>query len=122
MARLSIKTSKTPASLPAMPLNPDWIREGNPVAKGTIAMQTADQKVSSGFWECSPGKFDWNFTWDEFARLTEGEVTITEDGGETYTLGPGDLVQFPLGLKTHWHVKKTVKKSFVIRTPEPLKL
>ena len=123
MAKPKIKTAKTPAgSLPDMPINADWIREGDPKAKGTILLQSEDQKLSSGFWECSPGKFIWIFGWDEFARLSEGEVTITEEGGETYTLTAGDVVHFPLGLKTHWHVKKTVKKVFFIRTPEPLRL
>lgn len=121
MPKLSMKTAKTPASLPAMPINPDWIREGNPAAKGTVLLQTGDQKVSCGLWECPPGKFEWTFSWDEFCRLSEGDVTISEEGGETYTLGPGDVVHFPIGLKTHWHVRKTVKKVFVIRTPEPLR-
>jgi hypothetical protein len=41
MPKFSIKTAKTPASRPAMPINPDWIREGNPAAKGTILLQSA---------------------------------------------------------------------------------
>jgi uncharacterized cupin superfamily protein len=103
-----------------MPINPEWVTEGNPTALGTILLQSEDKKLSMGFWECSPGMFDWTFGWDEFARLSEGEVSISEEAGETYTLIAGDLVHFPLGLKTRWHVKKTVKKIFFLRTPEPL--
>jgi uncharacterized cupin superfamily protein len=29
---------------------------------------------------------------------------------------------FPLGMKTHWHVKKAVRKYFVIRTADALEL
>lgn len=105
-----------------MPINPDWITGGKPTARGTILVQSSDKLLSSGLWQCSPGQFEWHFAWDEFARLTEGEVTIREENGGTYTLGPGDVVHFPLGLKTYWDVKATVKKVFFIRTPEPLNL
>jgi uncharacterized cupin superfamily protein len=120
---LEIRNAATPSlPWPDMPINPDWIEDGNPVAKGAILVQSDDKRLSCGVWECSPGRFEWNFGWDEFARIFEGEVTIREDGGKTYTLGPGDIVHFPLGLKTHWRVKKTVRKVFFIRTPEPLNL
>lgn len=115
---LEIQTASTPAlPWPDMPINPEWIGEGNPVAKGTILVQSEDKKLCSGVWECTPGKFQWQFTWDEFARIFEGEVTIREEGGKTYTLGAGDIVHFPIGLKTHWHVKSTVRKVFFLRVP-----
>jgi uncharacterized cupin superfamily protein len=99
MSQLSIQTASTPSSpLPDMPIDPAWIKEGNPTARGTILIQSADKTVSSGFWECSEGKFEWHFTWDEFIRVIEGQFTITEDGGQTHTLGPGDTAHFPLGL------------------------
>ena len=53
---------------------------------------------------------------------TDGEVTIEEEDGERYTLRAGDFVHFPLGLKAKWHVPKYVKKTFTLRTLEPLKL
>jgi uncharacterized cupin superfamily protein len=88
-----------------------------------IATQSADKKVSSGIWSCEPGKFEWTFAWDEFVHVLEGEVDIVEDGtGEVLTLRAGDLAHFPLGTKTHWHIKQAVRKHFVLRTPEPLEL
>ena len=118
---LSIVLAKAPAGeLPDMPIESDMITAGNPVARGAILTQSEDRKVSSGLWTCEPGEFDWNFTWDEFVYVLEGEVTITEEGGKSYTLGPNDMVRFPLGLKTHWKVTRSVRKFFVVRTPEPL--
>ena len=120
---MSITTADTPAgTLPDMPIEPSWIEEGSPVARGTILTQSADKKVSSGLWTCEPGKFQWTFGWDEFVHVLEGKVTITEENGPTHTLGPGQMAHFPLGLKAHWHVIEPVKKFFVIRTPEPLEL
>ncbi len=124
MPTLTLQVAATPAGeLPDMPIEPSWIKEGNPVARGTVLTQSEDKQVSSGLWACEPGKFEWTFGWDEFVHLLEGEVDITEDGTDnTVTLRPGDMAHFPLGMKTHWHVKEAVRKFFVIRTPEPLEL
>jgi len=54
--------------------------------------------------------------------VLEGEVTITDDEGGSWTLGPGDIAHFPLGLETTWHVPEHVRKVFTIRTSEPLEL
>ena len=120
---LSIITAQTHAGdLPDMPLDPETIVSGNPVARGTVLTQSKDKKTSSGLWSCEPGEFKWNFVWDEFVYVLEGEVTITEEGGDSYTLRATDVAHFPLGLKTHWKVTKAIRKFFVVRTPEPFEL
>ena len=105
-----------------MPIAPEFITAGNPVARGAVFNQSADKTLSSGLWTCEPGEFDWSYTWDEFVYVFEGEVTITEEGGNSYDVGPGDMAHFPLGTKAHWHVKQAIRKFFVIRTPEPFEL
>lgn len=122
MSELKMKTVAMPDNLPDMPIDPAWIQEGEPTARGAIVTQSADKRVSGGYWQCSEGRFEWTFGWDEFAHVFEGKVAIEEDGGDSYTLGPGDTVHFPAGLKTHWHVMEPVRKYFVIRTADPLEL
>lgn len=123
MPTLAIQTAKAfQGELPDMPIEPSWILEGTPEAKGTVLLQSADKLISSGLWSCSAGKFNWTFAWDEFVYVLEGEVTISEEGGETYTLKAGDCAHFPLGLKTKWHVPDFVKKAFTLRTQEPFEL
>jgi uncharacterized cupin superfamily protein len=102
-----------------MPIEKAWILEGSPMARGSVLMQSKDKCLSSGFWECTAGKFQWIFGWDEFVHVLEGEVMIREEGGPTHTLRAGDSAHFPLGLKTYWHVPKYVRKFFTLRTPEP---
>jgi len=104
------------------PIPQEQISNDDPVARIWISAQSADRKVTQGVWDCTAGRFRWNFTWDEFVMVLEGEVTIEEEGGKKFTLRAGDFSHFPLGLKTTWHVPKYVKKTFVIRTPEPLNL
>ena len=120
---IKLIAAPTPAGpLPAMPIDPAQVTAGNPVARGAVLNQSADKKASSGLWTCEPGEFDWTYTWDEFVYILEGEVTITQEGGDSYTVGVGDMAHFPIGLKAHWEVKKAVRKFFILNTPEPLEL
>jgi len=114
--------SATAGDLPDMPIEPSWVLEGNPQAKGTVLLQSADKLISHGLWSCTAGKFNWTFGWDEFVYILEGEATITDEAGNSHTLKPGDSAHFPIGLKTEWHVPDFVKKSFTLRTPEPFEL
>ena len=41
-------TSTSVGELQDMPIDPSWIKEGNPVARGTVVSQSEDKKVSSG--------------------------------------------------------------------------
>lgn len=123
MNTVSIKVNEgSSVQLVDFPIPAEQILEGEPLARIWIAAQSSDLKVTQGVWDCTGGKFSWNYTWDEFVMVLDGEVTIEEEGGERYTLRAGDFVHFPLGLKAKWHVPKYVKKTFTLRTPEPLKL
>ncbi|MCH2123491.1 MAG: cupin domain-containing protein [Pirellulaceae bacterium] len=124
MSTQTFQTASSPGNvLPDMPIDPSWITEGNPIARGTVTTQSADKKVSSGLWSCEVGKFEWTFSWDEFIHILAGEVDITEEEtGKKVTLRPGDMAHFPQGMKVHWHVKQSVRKFFVIRTPEAFEL
>ncbi|MCH2211837.1 MAG: cupin domain-containing protein [Fuerstiella sp.] len=124
MSTLSLQVaSGVRDELPDMPIPPSLIVEGNPVARGAVLTQSEDRKISSGIWSCEPGKFEWTYDWDEFIHVLEGEVEITADETERIILlRSGDTAHFPLGMKAQWHVKKRVRKFFVIRTPEPFAL
>lgn len=113
---------RSETELPPMPIEPGWILAGQPQARGQILLQSADRCVASGFWECTPGRFRWEFAWDEFVYVLRGRVTIVDEQGATCTLGPGDTAHFARGLTTIWQVEETVRKYFVLRTPEPLEV
>jgi len=108
--------------LPDMPIEAAWILEGNPIARGKVLLQSDDKRFSTGLWECSEGKFQWIFGWDEFVSIMEGEVTIRQENGPTVTLKAGDTAFFPEGLQTEWNVTKKIRKTFTVRTQEPLDL
>ena len=121
MSVLQIQTAELPkGDFEPMPIEPSWVIEGNPTARGMVLLQSADKKVSCGAWECTAGKFQWIFGWDEFVQIQEGEAQIRDETGRTVTLRRGDLAFFPVGMKTFWHVPNYVRKVFTVRTAEPL--
>jgi len=123
MSSVAITSGPAAVKLGDAPIPATLITEGNPLARIWIAAQSDDQKVTQGVWDCSAGKFNWDYKWDEFVMVLEGEATITtRDGGEAFTMRAGDFVNFPIGLKVEWHVPQYIKKTFVLRTPEPLKI
>ncbi len=102
------------------PIPAALVTEGTPVARTWTAAQSPDQLVTQGVWECTAGKFKWDYSWDEFVMVLEGEATITPESGKPLTLRGGDFGYFPSGLKVEWHVPKYMRKTFVLRTSEPL--
>lgn len=102
--------------LEPMPVPPDWIREGNPVATATMLTESRDKRYRSGIWECTAGTFDWHFALDEIVHILEGEVIVTYDDKRLH-LKPGDVAHFPAGTSTLWHVPDRVRKFFTHREP-----
>ena len=98
------------------------ITEGKPVAKIWINAQSSDLKITQGVWDCTAGEFTWDYTWDEFMMILEGEARITPKVGSSFTLHAGDFAHFPPGVQVKFQVPRYIKKTFVIRTPDPLKL
>lgn len=112
-----VKASNAP--FPAYPIPPESIRSGNPVGRGGDLLQSDDQKFTGGLWICEPGEFEWVFGGDECLIVLEGEVIITQEGGESHTLCTGDMIYFPIGAKTNWKITKRLKEFYVTRTPVP---
>lgn len=100
------------------PINPDWILEGNPIARATTLAIAPDRTLSCAVWECQAGSFKWVFGLDEIIQILEGEVVIEEqnEGRKVHTLRAGDTALFPDGLTTKWTVSKYVKKFAIHRT------
>ncbi|TNC50821.1 cupin domain-containing protein [Rubellimicrobium rubrum] len=93
-----------------------WVKvEGHPTMKTWVQHAAADGTMISGTWEATPGSWHATFVYYEFAHIMEGRVTITEDGGEPVTFGPGDALAVEAGFKGVWRVEEPVRKHFAIR-------
>lgn len=107
-------TQLDPAPVPA-----DWIIEGTPLARAKRLATSPDGSAAVIAWSCSPGRFHWHYTVDEILHIISGAVAVTDEKGESRLLGPGDMVYFPAGSHSVWHVIEEVTKLAVCRQSMP---
>lgn len=101
------------------PIPQDWIIEGKPEARSKRLATSADGSASVMAWSCSPGRFHWHYHVDETIHFISGEVLVTDEEGEVHRLGAGDMVHFPAGSHSIWHVTQEVRKFAVCRHSMP---
>jgi len=107
----TLKESVRDAQLDPWPIAAEQVIEGDPQARGMILWKSADGTLANGIWECTPGTFSWVHP-NETLVLVDGEVAVTPEGGDSFTIRPGDVVFFPEGTKSVWQVTRTIRKGF----------
>jgi uncharacterized cupin superfamily protein len=105
--------------LPA-PIPQRWIIEGAPQARSKRLAASADGTSTIIAWSCTAGRFRWNYPVDETIHVISGEVFVTDEKGTVRRVGPGDMVFFPAGSQSVWHVPHYVRKFAVCRHAMPL--
>jgi uncharacterized cupin superfamily protein len=101
------------------PLAPAQVIEGDPQPHGAVVWRSADRRMASGLWTCTPGRFGRLYPWTETAAILEGEATIRA-GDQALDAGPGALVVLPQGIEASWEIHSTVKKAFQLSSDKPL--
>jgi uncharacterized protein len=101
------------------PIKADWILEGAPVARIEQLSTSADGTASTFYWDCSPGRFNWYYAFDETLHILEGSVLLKDASGNTRRVGAGDIIYFPKGSHAEWTVERHVRKLAFCRTTLP---
>jgi uncharacterized protein len=119
MSTKPVQFSKSDVELQASPITAAWIIEGKPLARSKILSTSEDQTACTIVWDCSKGKFNWYYDFDETVHIIEGGVTIDDGHSAPKKLGPGDVVFFPAGSHAVWTVEKYVRKVAFCRKVLP---
>jgi uncharacterized protein len=122
MSRTLIETANLVVNLMPRPIEPSWIIEGNPVAQCSVLSKSADGLASTMVWQCSEGKFNWYYDFDETILILEGAIVVESDTMAPTRYGPGDLIFFRDGAHAKWHVEGHVKKLAFCRKTQPVLL
>ena len=122
MSRAPIETANLAAALTPRPIEPSWIIEGDPAAQWSVLSKSADGLASTMIWQCSEGKFDWYYDFDETILILEGSIVLESDSMAPTRYGPGDVVFFKDGAHARWHVEGHVKKLAFCRKTQPVLL
>lgn len=115
----TITFAASPANLVLNPIRSEWILEGNPVARAELLSSSADGTASTYFWDCTAGRFNWFYGFDETLYILEGSVSLLDPNGKSRIVAVGDMVYFPKGSSAEWTVEKYVRKLAFCRTPMP---
>ena len=86
----------------------------NASLQDTIASSNEAAPITCGFFKMEAGNpLEYTYSYDECKIMLEGEMTLTEENGETVTLTPGDVVYFDSGTKITFSSNSSGKAFFV---------
>jgi len=103
----------------ASPIRASWILAGEPVARVALLSSSADGMASTYYWDCTAGRFNWFYAFDETLHILEGSVTLKSPSGVSKLVVAGDTVFFPAGSQAEWTVDQYIRKLAFCRTPLP---
>jgi uncharacterized protein len=118
-AETLITVGASPPNLVSNPITAAWILDGKPVARLQLLSSSADGSASTYFWDCTAGRFNWFYSFDETFHILEGEVKLKYPTGTSHRVVAGDTVFFPAGSSAEWTVDRYVRKLAFCRTPIP---
>ena len=88
--------------------------ETDPPGQEFTAAVSVDDKFSFGFWQRDVQRRHFERPYHEVAFIIEGQVEVTDDGGEVVIAGPGDILITPKGSKGFWKNLTPVRKVWAI--------
>ncbi len=118
-AKSVIKLGVEQVDLNPSPIRPDWVLEGNPIARNRLISSSADGTASTVIWDCTAGRFNWFYDIDETIYVIKGGVVVKDSAGIARRLSAGDTIFFPAGARAEWHVEDYIRKIAFCRIPLP---
>ena len=117
---VSIRSASDQGEWISSPINASWILEGAPMARTQLLSASADGTSLTCYWDCTAGRFNWFYAFDETLHILEGDFTLKDLlSGTTRQVVAGDIVYFQQGAQAEWTVPKYVRKLAFCRTALP---
>jgi uncharacterized cupin superfamily protein len=116
---VSIKSGADAPNWKSNPVNRAWIIEGSPTARTAFLSASADGTANSFYWDCTAGRFNWIYTFDETLYILEGSALLKFRDGTSRRIVAGDSVFFPVGSRAEWTVDTYIRKIAFCRSPWP---
>ena len=89
-----------------------------PLPRQTDSGFFAEGNLVAGTWECEPGKLQLDLDITEFCHLLKGHWILTSESGQVTEIKAGDSWTFPRGWKGTAEVVETVRKVYLIVSPD----
>ncbi|MFN8546636.1 MAG: cupin domain-containing protein [Candidatus Eisenbacteria bacterium] len=108
------------AHLESWPLPASLVMQGEPQASGLVLAKSDDARIVRGIWASTPGRFRWEWSYDETVVVISGRATVELSDGRRVELVPGSMAYFERGLQSVWTIHEDFRKGFHALSPEPL--
>jgi len=89
--------------------------EGDPKMETFVISTAANGTMESGYWECTPGKFQVKNSAFEFLCILEGKAVITPKNGNPVTIRAGDAVSIEKEFEGTWEIVEKIRKFWSVR-------
>jgi len=99
---------------------PGQVIEGEPKMMSRDLYVSPDERVFSGIWSVTPGKYHDLMDGDETFVVLSGRMTVEpEDGSQAFDVKTGDVCVFAAGYRSVWTVHETIVKGYRIEMTAP---
>lgn len=93
--------------------------EGDPMEATLVLWTSANGKLETGIWECTPGRFTADRTQNaEVCHLLAGRVTLHNSNGTSREIGAGEMFALPLGWRGEWTIHERTRKIYTMITSD----
>ncbi len=97
------------------PIPKEQIVAGDPVQRGHQYYDYANDRISSGVWDCTTNTLKGGpYEVDEFMIVLEGSISIEDMSGNTETFRKGDSFILPKGTDCIWKQTEYARKYYII--------
>lgn len=86
----------------------------SPQLASKSAFESADESVSTGTWEATPGLFARAIVNAEFCHFIAGRATFVTADGRRFEFRAGDAAYFPPNTQGVWTIHETLRKTYCI--------
>ncbi|WP_276121792.1 cupin domain-containing protein [Pararhizobium qamdonense] len=89
--------------------------EGNQEEAAVALWTSADGKMETGVWECTPGRFTADRSQNaEICHILAGRVTLHNTDGTAKEIGAGEMFVLPLGWRGEWTIHEQTRKIYTM--------
>jgi uncharacterized cupin superfamily protein len=89
--------------------------EGDQQEAAVALWTSADGRMETGVWECTPGRFTADRTKSaEICTILSGRVTLHDEDGTTREVGAGEMFVLPLGWRGEWTIHQQTRKIYTM--------
>lgn len=99
------------------PIRQEWVLSGQPQASSRILTRSRDWLSVLAIWECTAGRFRWEYTRDEILVVASGGASVLDEQGVERRFQRGDVVFFPARTSYIWTIEDRIRKVAVVREP-----